>query len=105
MPIGLTYCPKKSDKLVSKDWIMRPFARILYGRISTGYATFKDTLNPSVSFDPNRVMQGHAPAKILEEVMKEDDHDDPLSWANSPGTVLDSCQGNPYCKRTTHARA
>jgi hypothetical protein len=49
-------------------------------------------------------MQGYAPAKIVEEVMKEDDHDNSFPWANGSGTVLDGCQGNPYCKRAAHAR-
>lgn len=47
----------------------------------------------------------HPPAKIIEEVMEENDNNNSFSWTWSSCPVLNSCQSNPCCEGTTHARS
>jgi hypothetical protein len=45
------------------------------------------------------------PAEIVEEVMEEYDNNNSFPRAGSSCAVLNSCQSNPCCEGTTHARS
>ena len=103
--INISYWLKNNITFVAKDWTMSSFARNLYGRILQGQATLSDTLQQLVRSNYNFIGRCHLSAEIVEEFMEEYDKNNSFPRTGSSCAVLNSCQSDPCCEGTTHARS